>query len=325
MSGNNLGRLEKVDLRTAWASEAAHFTPWLAESENLKLLGEVIGIELELEAQEKDVGPFRADILCKDTGTGNWVLIENQLEKTDHVHLGQLLAYAAGLKAVTIVWVAAHFTEEHRATLDWLNEITDDSFTFFGLEVELWRIAESRPAPKFNIVSKPNNWTREVAVGASRVQQRKLTEAQLLQLSFWTAFRGFVLERETSIKPTKPFPQHWMSIGMGRAGFNLSAIASFFDSESGSYGNQEIRAELVLDGSESKQRFGQLEAGKNQIEAEFGQPLVWHNPEGARMCRIYIRKGVNLHDRQNWPEYHTWILEELERLKTVFGPRIKGL
>src|SRR4029079_16711090 len=115
--------------------------------ENIAELGRAIGIEeLELEAKEQNVGPFRADILCKD-GMGNWVLVENQLERTDHSHLGQLLTYAAGLKAVTIVWIAQHFTEEHRAALDWLNEITDERISFFGLEIELWRIGESPIAP----------------------------------------------------------------------------------------------------------------------------------------------------------------------------------
>ncbi|HNQ15478.1 MAG TPA: hypothetical protein PKM58_07940, partial [Pyrinomonadaceae bacterium] len=130
--------MKRVNARDVWANEASHFTPWLAEAENLQLLGETIGIELELEAQEKNVGPFRADILCRDTATNDWVLIENQLERTDHTHLGQLITYASGLKAVTIVWIANPFIEEHRAALDWLNAITDQRFNFFGLEVELW-------------------------------------------------------------------------------------------------------------------------------------------------------------------------------------------
>ena len=113
-----LGKLEKVDLREIWNTEASDFTPWLAREENIEELGKEIGIELEVEGTEKDVGPFRADILCKDTIDGHWVLIENQLEKTDHTHLGQLLTYAAGLNAVTIVWIADRFTDEHRAALD---------------------------------------------------------------------------------------------------------------------------------------------------------------------------------------------------------------
>jgi hypothetical protein len=157
-----LGRLERVDLRQVWQNEAGDFTPWLAREDNIALLGETIGLELEVEAEEKGVGPFRADILCKDTATNNWVLVENQLERTDHTHLGQLLTYAAGLQAVTIVWVAERFTDEHRAALDWLNEITDGRFNFFGLEIELWRIGDSPVAPKFNVVCKPNNWTQTI-------------------------------------------------------------------------------------------------------------------------------------------------------------------
>ena len=137
MTRVTLGRLEPVELRDIWRSEAAGFTPWLARPENLSVLGETLGIDLELEAQERSVGPFRADILCKDIATDSWVLVENQLERTDHSHLGQLLTYASGLEAVTIVWVAAQITDEHRSTLDWLNRITDARFRFFGLEVEL--------------------------------------------------------------------------------------------------------------------------------------------------------------------------------------------
>ena len=128
-----LGQLIKVPLREFWEGEASDFTPWLADEENISLLGDTIGVELEVEAQERNVGPFRADILCKDTLTDNWVLIENQLELTDHTHLGQLLTYAAGLNAVTVVWIAERFTDEHRAALDWLNEITAEGFSFFGL------------------------------------------------------------------------------------------------------------------------------------------------------------------------------------------------
>jgi hypothetical protein len=154
-----LGRLEQIDLRSAWNNESTDFTPWLAEQENLELLGKAIGLELELEAREKYVGPFRADILCKDIGSGSWVLVENQLEQTDHSHLGQLLTYAAGLQAVTIVWIAARFTDEHRAALDWLNAVTSETINIFGLEIELWRIGNSAMAPKFNVVSKPMRTT----------------------------------------------------------------------------------------------------------------------------------------------------------------------
>ncbi|HHB81248.1 MAG TPA: DUF4268 domain-containing protein, partial [Aliiroseovarius sp.] len=170
-----LGRLQKVDLRDTWRTEDRDFTPWLAEEQNLTLLGDTLGIDLELEAVEQNVGPFRADILCKDTLSDRWVLVENQLERTDHTHLGQLMTYAAGLDAVTIVWIAARAADEHRAAMDWLNEITDSEVRFFLLEVELWKIGDSPAAPKFNVVAKPSDWSR-VASGAKKaIAQRELT------------------------------------------------------------------------------------------------------------------------------------------------------
>ena len=126
MTTPELGRLERASLRDAWANEASHFTPWLSDPQNLKLLADSIGIELDHEATEKSVGPFSADILCKNPQSGEAVLIENQLEKTDHIHLGQIVTYSAGLQATTIIWIASEFTEQHRAAIDWLNQITDN-------------------------------------------------------------------------------------------------------------------------------------------------------------------------------------------------------
>jgi len=224
MMNKSLGRLERVELRDIWLSEASDFTPWLARKENLDILGETLGIDLELEAQERAVGPFRADILCKDIETDRWVLIENQLERTDHIHLGQLLTYASGLEAVTIVWIAARFTEEHRSTLDWLNRITDESFRFFGLEVELWRIGDSPAAPKFNIVSKPNDWSQSVAQAARAIDDAKLSETRIMQRAYWTAFDNVLSAARGPISGgRKPQPQSWMGYSVGRSHFGLHA------------------------------------------------------------------------------------------------------
>ena len=224
MNGKPLGCLQRVDLRTIWTVEATEFTPWLARSENLEVLGETLGIDLELEAQEKAVGPFRADILCKDIGTDAWVLVENQLERTDHIHLGQLLTYAAGLQAVTIVWLAARFTDEHRATLDWLNKITDESFRFFGLEIELWRIGDSPAAPKFNVVSKPNDWSRSVAHAAQAIDDAELSEMRIKQRKYWIAFHLVLDDVSGPVSGNrKPQPKSWMAYGIGRSSFKLSA------------------------------------------------------------------------------------------------------
>jgi hypothetical protein len=164
----SLGRLIPVPVREVWTHEANGFTPWLAHSANMALLGETLGLgDLEVETTEQTVGRFSADIVARDDA-GAFVLIENQLEPTDHRHLGQVLTYLAGLEGdATVVWIATEFLEEHRAAIDWLNANTNDRFDFFGVEV--LRIGSSSPAPRFNIVAKPNDWSRGVRATARQV------------------------------------------------------------------------------------------------------------------------------------------------------------
>lgn len=325
MPNQNLSRLEKVELRECWQTEAGDFTPWLAQEENISLLGETIGLNVEVEAQEKEVGPFRADILCKDTATDNWVLIENQLDRTDHTHLGQLLTYAAGLNAVTIVWIADRFTDEHRAALDWLNEITDESFNFFGLEVELWRIGDSPLAPKFNIISKPNDWTRNVSGAAKRISSSALSETKLLQQDFWKEFCTYLDQSSSILRTAKPLPQHWLNVALGRGGARLTAIASTWNSETNKGGIGEIRAEVEFFHKNSKAFYSLLEKQKEEIESELGEALIWYNPENAQVCRIYLRKTADIGQRDEWGEQHAWLKEKLEALYRVFSPRVKAI
>lgn len=312
-----LGKLQNVDLREIWKTEASDFTPWLALEENIELLGEAIGIELEVEGTEKDVGPFRADILCKDTVTGHWVLIENQLEKTDHTHMGQLLTYAAGLNAVTIAWIADRFTDEHRAALDWLNEITDDRFNFFGIEIELWKIGESPVAPHFKIVSKPNDWTKSVSRGAANVLLDNLTDAKKLQLEYWTAFREFLLENSNKIRPQKPLPQHWTNFAIGRSYFHLSAFLNTRDNQ--------ISVGLILTGHDAEAHYFLLHDKKEAIEVEMNAKLDWKEKPGQKEKKIVLSNDWDPKEKSLWLDKHLWMKEKLELFHSVFSPRVKML
>lgn len=319
MTTHTLGRLERVDLRDIWISEATDFTPWLARPENLAILGETLGIDLELEAQERSVGPFRADILCKDNGTNGWVLIENQLERTDHGHLGQLLTYASGLEAVTIVWIAARFTEEHRSTLDWLNRITDDSFRFFGLEVELWRIGNSPAAPKFNIVSKPNDWSHSVAQAARAIDDTELSERRVLQREYWAAL-NLVLnaERGPVSGNRKPQPQSWMAYPIGRTAFWLATVMM--------RQKNQVRSELYISGVQAKALLTLLRQEKDSIEGEIGYPLEWEELPAKRDCRVAVYlNGVDPEDRIDWPRQHAWLAKRLNDMHRVFAQRVRAL
>jgi len=314
----SLGRLERVDLRNIWISEAMDFTPWLAKPDNLCVLAEAVGMELEIEAQERSVGPFRADILCKNVNSDHWVLIENQLERTDHLHLGQLLTYAAGLQAVTIVWVAARFTDEHRAALDWLNEITDDRFAFFGLEVELWRIGDSPAAPKFNVVSKPNDWTRNVGLAAKRIESEALTDKRQKQLAFWTGFRTHLEACGSPIRAQKPYPQHWMNFAIGRFGYLLGATIHSAE--------RRIGVELYLNGESAKQDFQTLRRQQVAIEAELDAALSWMELPERKGSRVALfRPGIDPMDEARWPEIYDWMQCQLEAFDKVFRNRVRNL
>lgn len=315
----NLSRLEKVDLRQAWNNEARHFTPWLAEAENLRLLGITIGIELELEAKERSVGPFSADILCKDTATGNWVLIENQLERTDHTHLGQLITYGAGLEAVNIVWIARSFTEEHRAAINWLNDISDERFNFFGLEIELWKIGDSPFAPKFNVVCKPNEWSRAV-------KREGLTDAQSWHLRYWEQFAEFLKQKQFSFcKIPKPRPEHWMNFSVGRSGFTISAVVSSWDSEKEVYAG-ELRVSLVITNSESRAFLASLKSKREEIEAGLGETLSWYEKDGVTSCKAYLRISIeNPTDVKKWSNFNQWLFERIVKFQQLLRPIVANL
>ena len=268
-TSTNLGRLEKVELRDVWAKEDGDFTPWLGTAENIALLGDAIGLDLEVEAQEKEVGAFRADILCKDTANDTWVLIENQLEKTDHTHLGQLMTYAAGLDAVSIVWIAARMTDEHRAALNWLNDVTTEDINFFGLEVELWRIDESRTAPRFNIVSKPNDWTSGITRATRGLVDGELSSTKQLQLKYWTEFWRVLESRYPHIRGTRARPQHWNNFSIGRSTFVLVASVNTQ--------KRFVWVYLMCKGANALANFKLLRQQKNEIETEVRCPLEWRN------------------------------------------------
>ncbi len=309
-----IGKLDKVELRKLWKGEASDFTPWLAKDENIKQLGDTIQIELEVIEQEKNVGPFKADILCKNTIDDHYVLIENQLEKTDHTHLGQILTYAAGLDAVTIIWIARHFREEHRATIDWLNRITDEQFNFFGVEIEAYRIGDSPPAPLFQIVSKPNEWSRTIKSAAST---QELTSTKVLNLEYWTAMKKYFEDHGTFLRHTKPLPQHWIYFALGKSHFRLSVVSSVRDNF--------LRVEFLITTENSKEDFRRLkEKYEQQSYEQISKDLIWDEIPEKKMSWVYLKKKANVSDKSDWDNQHQWIMETLEQFDRFFRPKVKN-
>lgn len=310
---DNIGKLEKVEIRKVWPKEDSHFTPWLAQEENIAILGDELNIDLEVQAQEEYVGPFRADILCKDTATENFVVIENQFGKTDHNHLGQIITYAAGLKALTVVWIAEHFVEEHRAAIDWLNSISDDSVEFFGIEIKLYRIANSPPAPKFNIVSKPNTWSKSVKRTASSVS---LTETKLLQQEYWQALKDYVESTKVSFKMQKPSPQHWSTIAVGRSGFHINALANTRD--------KWICVQLVVSGNNALEHFTKLrEMCETDSKEAISDKIKWLEKEGKEHHVNLVFHNTDPTNKSQWPEQHKILNETIEKFRVFFKDKVK--
>jgi hypothetical protein len=310
-----LSKLERVPLREAWKHEAGDFTPWLAEAANLDALAQALGLsELEAVATEHWVGDFKLDILCTDGD--QQVVIENQLAETDHKHLGQILAYAAGVGARKVIWVAESFRPEHVAALQFLNDNTTDDLSFFGVQIELWRIGDSPLAPKFEVVVKPNDWAK-----ARREQARAASSAsptKQLQLKFWSALIERVAREAPQIRPQKPRPQHWLNNSIGRSGFALNIIANSRD--------QQLGVELYIKGPAAKQHYAGLLPQRQAVESSLGFALDWQELPDAQACRIASwYPDAPLEDESRWDEYQIWLTQRLVRMDQVLRPVVKGL
>jgi hypothetical protein len=233
--------------------------------------------------------------------------------------LGQLLTYASGLEAVTIVWIAARFTEEHRSTLDWLNRITDETFRFFGVEVELWRIGSSPAAPRFNIVSKPNNWSKLVSQAARAIDEAELTSTKAMQVAYWGSLGAALMAAGGPLaRERKPQPQSWMSYSIGRSGFGINAAMA--------RPKRQVRAELYISSSHAKQFFRLLHAQKAEIESELGYALAWEELPEGKDTRISVPlSDTDPEDQGDWPRQHEWLVARLNDLHRVFVSRVKAL
>ena len=271
-----LSTITPVELRDCWQSESSDFTPWLAQEENMKLLAEAINIdELEVIAQEEYVGPYRADILCKEPGTEKFVLIENQLEKTDYTHLGQIMTYAAGLDAVTIIWIAQRFTEEHRAAIDWLNNITDKEFNFYGIEIKLIKIDDSCAAPVFNVIAKPNDSSKSARSASSQKSIDDKTDTEKFRYEFWLSFIEYMNDNPSKLfRPQRASDNHWMNIAIGTSKAGICLLINQRDNK--------ITTQLYINDDIEKKLFDALLVYKEKATFEICQNLDWRRLDGKK-------------------------------------------
>jgi hypothetical protein len=306
MSQVKLGKLEKGDLRKVWLHEAIDFTNWLALDENLKLLSDEIGIDIKLVQTEALVGKFIADILAEEENTGRKVIIENQLEPTNHDHLGKIITYASGYDAEIIIWFFESTREEHIRAIDWLNEHTDEDIDFFLIKMEIWKIGDSPYAPKFQVISQPNDWAKAVKESASHAE---LNEYRLQKLDFWTKFKEYALRKKTRLRLRKPSPQHWYDISIGSSNAHIALTINSVD--------DIVTCELYI--PHAKELFSSLYADRETIEAELGEKPDWMELPEKKASRIRIIHKADTDDPAKWDEYFAWLLQEAEKFHKVFG------
>ena len=309
MNVPDLGSIQWVNPRKIWPDEASDFTPWVAE--NIGLLSEAIGIDIEIVDREVAVGDFRVDLVGKQIGTGLTVIIENQLETTNNTHLGQILAYAAGLDAEIVVWVSPKFKDEHQKAIEWLNAHSSEKLSFFAVEVEALRVDDSRPAVTFKVVARPSDWKQSPQVSERQRAYHEFFVALLNQLK--SKSPGYTSSQKVGY-------DSWMSFGAGRSGFAFNpAFAE----------GRVFRVELYVDGGDrdiNKRRFDALMRNKQEIEASLGFPLRWERLEERQACRVYAHRDASI---ESPPEalknLRAWAVETLIKFREVFGPRVKEL
>ncbi|CAA9267652.1 MAG: hypothetical protein AVDCRST_MAG93-2488 [uncultured Chloroflexia bacterium] len=314
MLAEKFGVLKRVDLRLLWPNEALDFTPWLAQ--NLAVLGDTLGLDLELRLVEAPVGSFSLDLLAHDLGRDRAVIIENQIEPTDHDHLGKLLTYAAGHDASVAVWVAPEFREEHRQALDWLNQLTDASTEFFGVVVEAIQIDDSRPACNFRLVAFPNDWRKS---NVSSGTQAPSGRGEAYRAFFQTLIDRLRTEHAFT-QARKAQPNSWYYFSSGTSGIYYG----FTFPQGG-----RARAEVYIDRQDvawNKWVFDALYAQREDIEAAFGEELEWERTDNRRFSRVALYRQGSIDDPPEMLEdIRSWAIKRLLRFKQVVGPRAAAL
>ena len=293
-----------------WPNEALNFTPWLAE--NISELGEKIGMELEVVGQEVSVGPYSADILAKDINTDSYIVIENQLEKTNHDHLGKSITYASALNAKTIVWIATDFTEEHKKALDWLNDNTNEDLSFWGIQLELWQIAEDTASMRLNIVSTPSTNVKTI-----KSKTNNESESRSIQLEFWTKFREKLQSTKKIPSLQTPQAHYWYDVRIGRSDILLSNICNTQKSIVG--------VRLYIRNKVVDVYYPALEARKVEINKALGCEPDWDPNPSAKDKTITLLHQTDLSNPDKVEEALDWLVKQTIVFYGVFSKEVKNI
>jgi len=302
-----LGRLIDVPVRDVWPHEARDFTPWLLA--NADVLSDVLHMDLELREAEHPVGDFSLDLVGVDTATGDRVIVENQLERSDHLHLGQILTYAGGTDPVNIVWVAPDFRDEHRAAIDWLNSRTDAQTRFFAVVVSVVRIGASSPAPLLRLVAEPNDWGKSVRALASAGTGP--SDRNQLYQQFWQRYIDTMHERGLAWTRSRGGPaQNWLDLSAGMSDISYKTT----------FAKGQLRSDLYFgspDAAANAAWFAAALGRRAEMESAFGASLEWEQLPDRKASRIAVYRDGAVDSAEAWPEYINWFLDTQQRLRAA--------
>ena len=307
---DKLARITNVDLREIWAHEAYDFTKWLAEDENISLLGEVLQIEFENVRAEGAAGKYSVDIVADGADGEGKIIIENQLEATNHKHLGQLITYASALDAKHILWVVKDFNDEHKQAIDWLNKNISEDINFFLIQVEVIQIDDSRPAPRFNVICEPNNWGRIIKSSASG---NKLSDTRLLQGEYWEQLIEYAKQNPNRLnfgQKAKPLSHYNLSFGTSRAGIALTLNTL----------KKRLGCKIWI--PREKELFDAFYNKKDEIEADIGETLEWRRNDDRPQSYVEIAIDGDLTNKNDWQKFNEWFLDISDKFAKAFGSRI---
>ena len=302
----NIGKLKEVDIRNLWKHEQYDFSEWLSHEENINELSDILGLTLTDVSKEVYVGSYRCDLVAVDESTGIKIIIENQLEASNHDHLGKIITYASGLDAQVVVWIVTHAKEEHKSAIEWLNNNTNGDVNFFLIELHAYKIGDSLPAPYFEVVEKPNDFIKNTKVNG---EKSELNKSQSERVEFWNQFNDALVEKGKPFNVRKATTDHWYDVAIGTS---LAHIAiNLVNKES------NIVVELYI--NDNKELFDKLFENKNGIEEELGFKLDWQRLDNRSASRIkYYIKGLNFDDHSNYDDLIDKTINIAVKMRDIF-------
>jgi len=309
---NQIGKIKKVDIREIWKREDTHFSKWL--SENIDYLNDVINLNLTVQSVEEPVGPYRVDVYAEDE-FGNKIIIENQLEKTDHGHLGQILTYMVNLDAKTAIWVTTKPVDEHTRVIEWLNETTPHDMFFYLIKVEAIKIeGQDMVAPLFTVVEGPTQELKKIGL-----EKKAYAERHFQRKEFWTQFLEYSSSKTELTRNSNPNTESWIGMGSGFSGVGFNCAIS----------KRYARVEIYINrGSqeENKRIFDLLETQKEIIENKFGNSLIWERMDDKVTSRIkWQLDGVSVSEESDWQKMNEFMTDGVTRLYEASRETIQSL